>query len=407
MKKNIPMKKILLSALALGLATLTNAQTWTQQTSGVTSQLNAVKFSGTQNGWAVGDGGIILNTTNGGSTWSSVNNLFTGSPINFTELDVIGNNVWACTDNALILYSINAGTTWSVCSTPTVTFGTGLSNIDFVDQNNGWAVGGSSTTGIVFKTTDGGANWTSITNVPSLSNQPKGVAVASSSTIFITDGGMIKKTIDGGANWTTLNVTTNIMKPVALNSNDVWCIQGLNNSQFAYKSTNGGSVFNSFSSALPMSGYLVNIDAVDVNNVMLASYTGSGYDVYLTSNGGTNWTSTNLGSITGYINDISFPDFNNAWVVGNNGNIYKYGFATNIKDEKNKSNFSIYPNPSKDIFRINSNTQIGEVIISDILGNTVYTVNVKNNEQIVDLSLLNSGIYFITVGNTTKKIIKE
>lgn len=402
------MKKLLLSALALGLATITNAQTWTQQTSGVTSQLNGVKFTDTQNGWAVGDGGIILNTTNGGSTWSSINNLFTGSPINFTELDVIGNSVWACTDNALVLYSTDAGNTWSVSTTPTVTMGTSLKEINFSRQNtnNGWAVGGSSTAGIVFKTTDGGANWTSVNNVPSLSNMPSGVQIISS-TIFITDAGMFKKSVDGGLNWTTLNVATNIMKPIALTTSDIWCIQGLNNSQFAYKSTNGGSVFNSFSSTLPMSGYLINIDAIDLNNVMLVSYTGSGYEVFETNNGGVLWSATNLGTITGYVNDISFPDFNNAWVVGNNGNIYKYGSATNIKTEKNETNFSIYPNPSKDMITINSNIQIGEIIISDILGNTVYTENVKNNEQTIDLSLLYSGIYFITVGNTTKKIIKE
>lgn len=401
------MKKLLLSAFSL-ITITTHAQTWTQQTSGITSQLNAVKFTDTQSGWAVGDGGTILNTTNGGSTWSSINNLFSNSPINFTELDVIGNSVWACTDNALVLYSTDAGNTWSVSTTPTVTMGTSLKDINFSRQNtnNGWAIGGSSTTGIVFKTTDGGANWTSVTNVPSLSNMPSGVQIVSS-TIFITDAGMVKKTIDGGLNWTTLNVATNIMKPIALTTSNIWCIQGLNNSQFAYKSTNGGSVFNSFSSTLPMSGYLINIDAIDLNNVMLVSYTGSGYEVFETNNGGTLWTATNLGTISGYINDISFPDFNNAWVVGNNGNIYKYGSATSIKNEKNKTNFSIYPNPSKDMLTINSNTQIGEIIISDILGNTVYTVNVKNNEQTVDLSLLNSGIYFITVGNTTKKIIKE
>ncbi len=382
------MKKLLLSALALGLATITNAQTWTQQTSGVTSQLNGVKFTDTQNGWAVGDGGIILNTTNGGSTWSSINNLFTGSPINFTELDVIGNSVWACTDNALVLYSTDAGNTWSVSTTPTVTMGTSLKEINFSRQNtnNGWAVGGSSTAGIVFKTTDGGANWTSVNNVPSLSNMPSGVQIISS-TIFITDAGMFKKSVDGGLNWTTLNVATNIMKPIALTTSDIWCIQGLNNSQFAYKSTNGGSVFNSFSSTLPMSGYLINIDAIDLNNVMLVSYTGSGYEVFETNNGGVLWSATNLGTITGYVNDISFPDFNNAWVVGNNGNIYKYGSATNIKTEKNETNFSIYPNPSKDIITISSNAQIGEVIISDILGNTVCTVNVKNNEQTIDLIL--------------------
>lgn len=402
------MKKLLLSALALGLATITNAQNWTQQTSGVTSQLNAVKFTDTQNGWAVGDGGIILNTTNGGSTWSSINNLFSSSPINFTELDVIGNNIWACTDNALVLYSTNAGNTWSVSSTPSVAMGTSLNHINFSRQNsnNGWAVGGSSTTGIVFKTNDGGATWTSVTNVPGLSNMPSGVQVVSS-TIFITDAGMVKKTIDGGLNWTTLNVATNIMKPIALSTIDIWCIQGLNNSQFAFKSTNGGSVFNSFSSTLPISGYLINIDAIDINNVLLVSYTGSGYEVFETNNGGTLWSATNLGAISGYINDISFPDFNNAWVVGSNGNIYKYGTTTNTKAEKNKTNFSIYPNPSKNTLTISSNNQIGKVVISDILGNTVYTENIKNNEQTVDLSLLNSGIYSISVGNTTKKIIKE
>ncbi|WP_447341388.1 hypothetical protein, partial [Mycobacterium tuberculosis] len=78
--------------------------------------------------------------------------------------------------------------TWSVSSTPTVAMGTSLNQINFSRQNtnNGWAVGGGSTAGIVFKTSDGGVSWTSVTNVPSLSNMPSGVQIVSS-TIFITD----------------------------------------------------------------------------------------------------------------------------------------------------------------------------------------------------------------------------
>jgi hypothetical protein len=47
------------------------------------------------------------------------------------------------------------------------------------------------------------------------------------------------------------------------------------------------------------------------------------------------------------------------------------------------------------------------VTIADVLGKTIYTNKTSENELKIDLSTLNSGIYFITVGNTTKKIIKE
>ena len=40
-----------------------------QQASGATWELNAVSFSDVTHGWAVGDLGIVLATTDGGATW--------------------------------------------------------------------------------------------------------------------------------------------------------------------------------------------------------------------------------------------------------------------------------------------------------------------------------------------------
>jgi photosystem II stability/assembly factor-like uncharacterized protein len=40
---------------------------WTSQTSGTTNALRDVQFVDTSNGWAVGDGGVILHTSNGGA----------------------------------------------------------------------------------------------------------------------------------------------------------------------------------------------------------------------------------------------------------------------------------------------------------------------------------------------------
>ena len=42
---------------------------WTAQNSGVTARLNDVYFADSQTGWAVGDNGTIVNTTDGGQTW--------------------------------------------------------------------------------------------------------------------------------------------------------------------------------------------------------------------------------------------------------------------------------------------------------------------------------------------------
>lgn len=73
------------------------------------------------------------------------------------------------------------------------------------------------------------------------------------------------------------------------------------------------------------------------------------------------------------------------------------------------NSFNFYPNPANDILNIELPTLNDNInlVITDILGKTVYSNRITNNVLSIDISSLNSGVYFITVGNSTKKIIKE
>lgn len=51
------------------LKTTDGGETWNHQNSGVTQELNDVEFIDENIGWAVGMNGVVLHSTNGGTTW--------------------------------------------------------------------------------------------------------------------------------------------------------------------------------------------------------------------------------------------------------------------------------------------------------------------------------------------------
>ncbi|ESU28182.1 hypothetical protein FLJC2902T_15270 [Flavobacterium limnosediminis JC2902] len=83
-------------------------------------------------------------------------------------------------------------------------------------------------------------------------------------------------------------------------------------------------------------------------------------------------------------------------------------------DDFISSKLSVYPNPVNNVVNISNaeNLQINTVVINDINGRTVKTVNVNGvAETQINVSDLNSGIYFMNIetneGTATKKIIKN
>ena len=92
--------------------------------------------------------------------------------------------------------------------------------------------------------------------------------------------------------------------------------------------------------------------------------------------------------------------------------IEKYEDTTGINDNL-MADFNVYPNPVKDRLYIETSTQIQSIEVYDIYGRVQ---NLRNSEtqklrNSIDVSNLNSGIYFVKVkteeGNIVKRIVKD
>ena len=83
------------------------------------------------------------------------------------------------------------------------------------------------------------------------------------------------------------------------------------------------------------------------------------------------------------------------------------GLGDNVID------FNIYPNPSEDIFNVDLsgfNGEATEIVITDITGRVISTINTPEQFMQLDLRDESKGIYFVTVYTEnnahTKKITK-
>ena len=73
-------------------------------------------------------------------------------------------------------------------------------------------------------------------------------------------------------------------------------------------------------------------------------------------------------------------------------------------DEMDDAAFAVYPNPTDGIITI-SGLQSGAYRITNIVGQTVLTGCIDDDNQRIDVSALPKGMYFITVGDTTMKFV--
>jgi photosystem II stability/assembly factor-like uncharacterized protein len=222
---------------------------------GTGDPLSSVWFSEPTIGFAVGNGGTIIKTTDGGGFWS---NRPSGTSKSLSEVFFISPNVgWVVgshnTDGVVILKTTDQGETWvdKSISLPGI-----LSDVYFTDNNKGWAVGYRQEDlggghyrydNIILKTTDGGENWV---------NDPSGIYDLALEAVYFTNettgwvGGSrdhydplgdtyiaILKTTDGGSSWVSQvsNKTGGIGSIKFCDEIVGWAAGGGN-----YKTTDGG-----------------------------------------------------------------------------------------------------------------------------------------------------------------------
>lgn len=268
-------------------------------TAGSRPDLNDVFFISTTVGWAVGDGGVIVKTTDGGATWvvqtSGVNVELNG--IFFSD----STHGWAVGATGTILVTSDGGTTWTPQSSGVVSV---LNSVYFTSNTNGWAVGDG---GVILVTTNGGGAWTP---------QSSGVATDLNDVYFVDathgwavgDGGVIL--FYNGSTWApqSSGVVTNLNGVTFINSTHGWAV-----------GDDGVILFFNGSTWTPQSsGTNADLFEVDFASSTVGWAVGESGTILVTGNGGSSWTAQDSGT-TYDLYGISAPSTSIAFIVGEGG----------------------------------------------------------------------------------------
>jgi hypothetical protein len=125
---------------------------------------------------------VALLTSASVAQWSEQTSGVTSTLYSVSPID--NNNVWICGAAGKVLLTTNGGTNWAITSTPNATLD--LYNIWGIDANNALVTGSSSSTTFVYKTVNGGANWTQVfTQSGGFIDGINGVSLVESSSIFM------------------------------------------------------------------------------------------------------------------------------------------------------------------------------------------------------------------------------
>lgn len=180
--------------------------TWSPLTSGTTNTLQDVYFFDATQGVAVGEQGLILRTTDGGAGWQGITSGVTDT---LRSVAFSGVNGISGGDSQTILYSTDAGASWQISQSGF--FGGGFPGAQMLSATLGFVAGQNSIfQPLLGASTDGGVSWAF---QPFYFDKNEGGGTdlfffdqntgVVSGTVF--DGrGAIARTTDGGMNWSTL-----------------------------------------------------------------------------------------------------------------------------------------------------------------------------------------------------------
>lgn len=167
----------------------------------------SVHFPTATVGYIVGSGGVIMKTTDGGSTWVQQASPTTAGLNDVFFTDAL--NGWAVGATGTMIYTNDGGTNWFAYASPTTV---ALYGVSFSGLNGVVGGGADNAASTIYYTVDGGANWTAAATVPSL-DMCTDVSFSDATHVFAScDAGNGAKpimfSVDGGVNW-TLATTVN------------------------------------------------------------------------------------------------------------------------------------------------------------------------------------------------------
>ena len=321
-----------------------------------TRDLNRLSFLDSLRGWAAGDSGTILMTTDGGVSWSAQL-----SPVEFdiVDLNMINEKFgWALaheyphdtvmTYGTTVLRTTNGGGEW----VSEQTFGEYFYAVEFVDSVNG-CLGGNL--GKLLWTNDGGVSWTSaVIDSPEFARWPiRTIRFFSPTYAFACGGlydvtGLVWRTSDGGKFWTWQRVAGEPFFGIHfLDSMNVLCVGGdLDFGAGMVRTSDAGETWQY--TYLGIWGQ-ASAAAFRTDSEVWAPLGFAGTYMYSLDSGNT-WTSLYTPDSSGVL-DAVFIDSTTGYMVGAQGTVLKYvGPPLTVNERpptapEQPTLLQVYPNP--------------------------------------------------------------
>ncbi|MFZ1323505.1 MAG: YCF48-related protein [Ignavibacteria bacterium] len=373
------MKKIIL-ILFLHLISFFNSEAqWIQQNSGTNQNLYDIEFINEKTGWAVGDAGVVIKTTDGGTNWINIPN----PSVNYGGLmwaiqPIDSEYVYATAGYDFIMKSTNGGANWNVLSGVNGSI-SGYNGLYFLNRDTGWFLGSGNYK--VLRTYDGGVTLDTF-YVPWFTNFD--IYFKDINTGVFCGTGRVFKSTDGGENWFDTHVTNPgsfpmFRKLAVANNRDVW-VSGLD--AIIYRSTD----FCEKWQAIDTLNSGIGIVALDFRNKNIGYIGGGSNKIFKTIDGGYSWSvQISSPNNSAFVGSIKFVNDSIGWYCGGIGNVYKTlngGSPTSIISTFN-SDISIdyllyqnFPNPYNQAsiigYKINKYSFV-EIEIYDLLGKKINT----------------------------------
>jgi len=282
---------------------------WEPVASGTAVDLHSVCFADAGTGWAVGEQGTILATTDAGDSWQPQTS---GTSAALLDLDCVDPlTAWAVGVGGVVLATTDGGASWAPQSSGTSVL---LRSVSFVDDDHGWAVGDDGT---IVHTTDGGASW---------QPQTSGTTIALNGVSFVDplhgwiasgDFGTVLRTTDGGASWqsTSTGSTAILLDIDFADASHGWAV-GMFGEVVA--TSDGGLSWNRQTTPHPPE-WLYATHFIDPDHGWAVGFDGR---VLATVDGGTSWQAQSSG-VHVQLEGVHFAHAHLGWAVGEQGTIVR------------------------------------------------------------------------------------
>ncbi|MDC1244514.1 T9SS type A sorting domain-containing protein [Crocinitomicaceae bacterium] len=419
------MKNSLLIFVFIAIWSLGFTQTWNKVIVPTSENLNDIEFpDGTTGvGYIGGDNGVLLKTVDGGQSWMNIDYAGIASsefnPLRFLDLEFVSDEVGFTTfghDVGWSLYkTIDGGLNWTeiIESAEIELSGFCYKNtIEVMDENHFFIGGRGCFMGPMIVEFNNG-EWSLKDVETELFNSGEyvqDIKMHGDLGIASTSSSEFLRTTDGGQSWSS--ITSPILSPEdnltdVIIINDTIMYGGLNNlgpSIYSFfESTDSGATWSQVLIEGDLIMYASWFTFEQTNNgVVHASATNDINDHYMHSSIDGVWS---YELIDEKVLAVGSYGLNNAFGVGENGFVCFNGSNAGIIEQSIEA--KVYPNPALDFITIEIDSQNEtDVRVYDLLGALVHQAPVKSN-MTIDISQWKSGIYTLKLENTAHVLIKK